>query len=97
MRTASAAAMRPGPSTVPQVDFNGLALPVYPSPATNVALYRLPQVLARIPVSRSAWFAGVRSGRYPHGFSLGPRTTVWRSDDIDAIIQGLLGERDRHV
>lgn len=51
-----------------------------------VCLYRLPQVLARIPVSRSAWFAGIQAGRYPRGYHLGPRTTVWRSDDIDRIV-----------
>ena len=56
---------------------------------SNLRLYRLPQVLARIPVSRSSWYAGINSGRYPRGFSLGPRTTVWRSDDIDHIVDGL--------
>jgi prophage regulatory protein len=54
-----------------------------------VRLYRLPQVLARIPVSKSSWFAGIQSGRYPRGLQLGPRTTVWRSDDIDNLIKNL--------
>lgn len=58
-------------------------------PASGVSLYRLKQVLARIPVSRSAWFAGVQAGRYPRSYSLGPRTTVWRSDDIDQVIAAL--------
>lgn len=58
---------------------------------SNINLYRLPQVLARIPVSRSAWFAGIKEGRYPRGRSLGPRTTVWRSDEIDQIIATLVG------
>lgn len=52
-------------------------------------LYRLPQVLALIPVSKSSWFEGIKAGRYPRGFQLGPRTTVWRSDDIDRLIQSL--------
>lgn len=56
---------------------------------SNVRLYRLRQVLERIPVSRSAWFAGVLNGRYPKGHNLGPRTKVWRSDDIDHIIQSI--------
>lgn len=60
-----------------------------PSIATEVRLYRLPDVLARIPVSRSSWFAGIQGGRYPRGRHLGPRTTVWRSDDIDRLIQSL--------
>lgn len=55
----------------------------------NVRLYRLPQVLERIPVSRSSWFSGIQSGRFPRGFNLGARTTVWRSDDIDQLITNL--------
>ena len=57
---------------------------------SGVRLYRLKQVLALIPVSRSSWFAGVKVGRYPRGYSLSPRTTVWRSDDIDGVIDGLV-------
>jgi len=60
---------------------------------SNVRLYRLPQVLERIPVSRSSWFAGIQSGRFPRGFHLGARTTVWRSDDIDQVIANLEGAR----
>ncbi len=62
---------------------------------SNLRLYRLPQVLERIPVSRSAWYAGIKSGRYPHGTNLAPRTTVWRSDHIDQIILTLSPEVGR--
>jgi predicted DNA-binding transcriptional regulator AlpA len=61
----------------------------YSTPAAAVNLYRLPQVLKRIPVSRSAWFAGILTGRFPRGYSLGPRTTVWKSDEIDQIVAAL--------
>lgn len=64
-------------------------LEVFKQTASGVSLYRLKQVLARIPVSRSAWFAGVQAGRYPRSYSLGPRTTVWRSDDIDQVVANL--------
>ena len=57
----------------------------------EVRLYRLSDVLARIPVSRSSWFAGIQVGRYPRGHHLGPRTTVWRSDDIDRVIANVGG------
>lgn len=57
--------------------------------ASGVNLYRLKQVLARIPVSRSSWFAGIKLGRYPRGYSISPRTTVWRSDEIDGVITRL--------
>lgn len=47
---------------------------------------RLPQVLAVYPVSRSAWWGGVKSGKYPPSIKLGPRTTAWRAKDIRALI-----------
>ena len=53
----------------------------------NNALLRLPQVLALIPVSRSAWWAGCKSGRYPKPVKLGPRTTAWRAADIAALLE----------
>lgn len=58
----------------------------------NNALLRLPQVLALIPVSRSAWWAGCKSGRYPKPIKLGPRTTAWRAADIAALLEKLTAE-----
>jgi prophage regulatory protein len=55
--------------------------------ATDVRLYRLADVLQRIPISKSSWFDGVKSGKYPKGYRLGARVTVWRSDDIDRLIE----------
>lgn len=39
-----------------------------------------------IPVSRSTWWAGVKSGRYPKPVKLGPRITAWRVEDIRSLI-----------
>lgn len=47
---------------------------------------RLPQVLAIVPICKSSWYAGCRSGRYPKPVKLGPRTTAWRAEDITAFI-----------
>lgn len=47
---------------------------------------RLPQVLKLFPVSRSSWWAGVKSGRYPKSVKIGPRTTAWRVEDIKGLI-----------
>lgn len=58
------------------------------------ALLRLPQVLALIPVSRSAWWAGCKSGRYPKPVKLGPRTTAWRASDIAALLEKLTAEAE---
>jgi len=55
--------------------------------SNNEALLRLPQVLELIPVSRSAWWAGVKSGKYPQSVKLGERTTCWRRSDILDVIQ----------
>ena len=48
---------------------------------------RLPQVPAPLPISKSAWWEGCRTGRYPKPTKLGPRTTVWRAEDIRAFIE----------
>lgn len=50
---------------------------------------RLTSILAPkgpIPVARSTWWAGVKSGRFPKPVKLGPRTTVWRVEDIRDLI-----------
>lgn len=48
---------------------------------------RLPQVLALIPIGKSSWWRGCQTGRYPKPVKLGPRTTVWRAEDIAALVQ----------
>lgn len=53
-------------------------------PATDTA----PAIPAIIPVSKSTWWAGVRSGRYPRPTrALGDRITAWRVQDIRALIE----------
>lgn len=47
---------------------------------------RLPIVLRHFPVSRSAWWAGVKTGRYPRPVKLGPMTTAWKAEDIRDLI-----------
>ena len=39
-----------------------------------------------IPVGRSTWWSWCASGRAPAPIKLGPRTTVWRVEDIRAFI-----------
>jgi len=55
----------------------------------DTGLLRIKQVLQFIPVSRSAWWSGVKSGRYPKPFKLSSKTTVWKSRDIKSICEGL--------
>jgi len=51
----------------------------------NKRFLRLPEVLERVPVSKSTWWKGIRDGIFPKGVKLSPRTTAWREEDIDAI------------
>jgi len=46
-----------------------------------------PPIPPLIPVSKSTWWAGVKSGRFPKPLKpFGPRITVWRAEDIQALI-----------
>jgi hypothetical protein len=65
-------------------------------PATG--FFRLPDIIgnpkanppkpALIPVSKSTWWNGVRSGRYPKPVkTLGQRITAWRVEDIRALVE----------
>jgi prophage regulatory protein len=40
-----------------------------------------------IPVGKSTWWAGVKTGRFPKPVKLGPRTTAWRVEDIRDLIE----------
>lgn len=46
----------------------------------------VPPIPALIPVKKSCWWAGVKSGRFPQPVKLGPRVTVWRVEDIRNLI-----------
>lgn len=59
---------------------------------SNESFLRLPQVLEIIPISKSAWWQGCKDGCYPQPIKLGPRTTVWRSADIFALVRRLSGQ-----
>ena len=45
-----------------------------------------PPIPPIIPVKKSAWWAGVKAGRFPKAVKLGPRVTVWRVEDIRTLI-----------
>ena len=49
-----------------------------------------PPTPAVIPVGRSTWYEGVKSGRFPQPVKgLGKRITAWRVEDIRALVDGL--------
>ncbi|OPY81950.1 MAG: Prophage CP4-57 regulatory protein (AlpA) [Smithella sp. PtaU1.Bin162] len=53
----------------------------------KTGLLRIKQVLRFVPVSRSSWWAGVKSGRYPKPLKLSERVTVWRAADIHQLVE----------
>ena len=46
-----------------------------------------PPVIPIIPVGNTTWWEGVKSGRFPKPIKLGPRTTVWRVEDIRSLLE----------
>lgn len=48
-----------------------------------------PPIPAVIPVKKSCWWEGVKSGRFPKPVKLGPRITVWRVEEIRALIASM--------
>lgn len=61
----------------------------------KTGLVRLSQILAPkgpIPVAKSTWWQGVKDGHFPKPQKLGPRTTVWKAEDIRALFEGASDE-----
>lgn len=46
-----------------------------------------PPIPAIIPVSKSVWWEGVKTGRYPQAVKLSPRTTAWKVEDILNLVE----------
>lgn len=53
------------------------------------SLLRVPAITNRMGISRSGWWKGVKDGKFPPGIKLSPRVTVWKSSEIDALIDSL--------
>jgi len=52
----------------------------------EVGFVRLKEVLMVIPVGKTCWWEGVKSGRYPKPKRLSERCIGWRAEDIRALI-----------
>ncbi len=55
----------------------------------QIGFLRLPEILKLIPVGKSTWWAGVKSGRFPKAVKLSERITAWKAEDIHALISEL--------
>jgi len=59
------------------------AIPVPPAPR----LIRLPEVMARVGLKRSAIYQRMSEGRFPKSRSLGPKCAVWVEREIEEWIE----------
>lgn len=55
-------------------------------------LLRLPEVMARVGLKRSAIYQRMTDGRFPRSRSLGPKCTVWIESEIDDWIRDVAGQ-----
>ena len=53
---------------------------------TEDRLIKLPEVLATVGMKRTAWYAGIKAGKYPKPIKRGPRDTVWPMSAIQKIV-----------
>jgi prophage regulatory protein len=77
-------------STTPTTSMKDSAFGVLFAPLPQTGFVRLSAILAPkgpIPVGKSTWWAGIKTGRFPRPLKLGPRITVWRVEDIRALIE----------
>ena len=52
-----------------------------------------PPIPPIIPVSKSTWWQGIRTKRYPQPVrTLGARITAWRVEDIRALVEQVKGQ-----
>jgi predicted DNA-binding transcriptional regulator AlpA len=67
----------------------------YPIPSTgylrlkDIIGDRKQQIPAIIPLGRTTWLEGVKSGIYPSPITLGERCIAWRVEDILDLISAL--------
>ncbi|MGH9203335.1 MAG: helix-turn-helix transcriptional regulator [Vicinamibacterales bacterium] len=52
----------------------------------EVGFVRLPQILKVLPIGKSTFWAGVKTGRFPQPTKLGSRISVWRVEDIRRLL-----------
>ena len=60
--------------------------PALPPPAR---LLRLPEVMARVGLKRSAIYQRMSEGRFPKSRSLGPKCAVWIEAEIDDWVRSI--------
>ena len=57
---------------------------------------RLSQILEVIPIGKTSWWEGVKSGRFPKAVKLSERCTAWKAEDIRLLIMQIGDGSERH-
>lgn len=50
-------------------------------------MLRLPEVLSALAISRTTLYKLIKEGSFPAPYKLGPRMSVWSSNELDAWIE----------
>ncbi len=62
------------------------------SPLPDEGFVRLPSVLAVLGISKTSFYAGIKSGRFPHGKLLSERCRVWPVSEIRNLLSQIENE-----
>ncbi|MXO76147.1 AlpA family phage regulatory protein [Altererythrobacter aerius] len=76
-------------TAVPQSNDTAPPFAVTAPPPPPARLLRLPEVIARVGLKRSAIYQRMSEGRFPKSRSLGPKCAVWIEAEIDAWVQSV--------
>jgi predicted DNA-binding transcriptional regulator AlpA len=57
----------------------------------EIGFLKLAQVLGLIPLGRTSWLNGVKSGKYPKPVKIGARSVAWKVEDVRALVERLGG------
>lgn len=58
----------------------------------NEGLVKVKDVLKVIPVGKSSWWSGVKSGRFPKPIKLSTRNVAWDVVDIRKLLQEMISK-----
>jgi len=68
---------------MPHATPDEMHMPQPPEAAPPARLLRLPEVIARVGLRRSAIYQRMSEGRFPRSRSLGPKCVVWVEAEIN--------------
>ncbi len=64
------------------VDFNVGWREMANNTSPETVYIRLPEVLKILGISRSTFYAGIKSGKYPSPVKIGKRVSAWKIEEV---------------